>query len=243
MKKKILACVMAALLFLGNIVFCPELSQAAMSKKKQHKMYEEVVRKYDKEMNKERTRQYKYTYFDDVPEYEVSRRTYFCFADIDDNGIDECIMRFGGKNEDNTAEVWDRGDTTTIYTISNGKVKPVLRQGYMPRIVHYGGVCIYKNRSMIATVFISMTERHLFFRYKNGKIENGKIKSADDFYISNDYGYELSWDSFSGSYVTVKGKSKTVSKKTRQKIYKKLTNNETGYKMHVYKKSTFNKYI
>ena len=40
--------------------------------------------------------------------------TYYAFVDIDKNGIDECIMRFVGDNNCNTADIYSFGETTCI---------------------------------------------------------------------------------------------------------------------------------
>ena len=55
-------------------------SSAKISKKKQHKMYQSLIKKYDTRMKKSSSK---------VENYTEKPRT-FC---IDKNGVDECILR------------------------------------------------------------------------------------------------------------------------------------------------------
>lgn len=53
-----------------------------------------------------------------------SARTYFTFADIDKDGIDECIVQFTSeKNLKTNQGAEGQGGRTEVYTIKNNKVK------------------------------------------------------------------------------------------------------------------------
>lgn len=54
--------------------------------------------------------------------------TFFVFADIDRNGTDECILRFVNYSKCNTADMYSYGETTAIYSIVKGKVKPIINK-------------------------------------------------------------------------------------------------------------------
>ena len=92
------------------------------------------------------------------------------FADIDKNGTDECIMRYVDAKKCNTADIYSFGETTAIYSIVKGKVKPVIKMPneYNPYF-HDNYCAIYKKSSYIDRGFSHGYEDRIFL---NIKIEN-----------------------------------------------------------------------
>ena len=179
----------------------------AMSKSAQHKLYKTTMKNYAKKAKASCKRN-----FSDG----ISRKVLYLFVDIDKNGTDELVMRYGGSR--NTAEGSGYGESTTIYTIKNGKVVTVLDHSNVDPRCHDNFVHIYKNRSRIDMGRISYQyDAHTFCKYSNGKL----YTSSNTIWMAATSG---GW-----SY-----NQKSISRSTYQAKYKSLTNNGKGYTMKVY---------
>lgn len=122
-------------------------SSAKISKKKQHKMYQSLIKKYDTRMKKLSSK---------VENYTEKPRTFYVFADIDKNGVDECILRCVDASKCNTADIYSFGETTAVYSIVKGKVKPVIK---IPHIsIHMNMMIIvqYTKKAIILTEVLVM---------------------------------------------------------------------------------------
>ena len=115
--KKILCVFMLIFGVIAGQLYSPA-SSAKISKKKQHKMYQSLIKKYDTRMKKLSSK---------VENYTEKPRTFYVFADIDKNGVDECILRYVDASKCNTADIYSFGETTAVYSIVKGKVKPVIK--------------------------------------------------------------------------------------------------------------------
>ena len=115
--KKILCVFMLIFGVIAGQLYSPA-SSAKISKKKQHKMYQSLIKKYDTRMKKLSSK---------VENYTEKPRIFYVFADIDKNGVDECILRYVDASKCNTADIYSFGETTAVYSIVKGKVKPVIK--------------------------------------------------------------------------------------------------------------------
>lgn len=179
-----------------------------LSKENQHKLYQNTIKNYDRKMKQGAAKW-----------GDSGRATYYAFADIDKNGIDELILRY-----ENTEQALHKtnvdsgyGENTYIYTIDNGKVKTVLSSGeYSPWLEHSNFVKVYKNSNLINRGFSHMPADEVFYRYSNGVLSSKSSLSL-----------------VGGNVWTINGK-----KATRQEYinaFNKATNNDTGYPMERYK--------
>ena len=75
--KKILCVFMLIFGVIAGQLYSP-VSSAKISKKKQHKMYQSLIKKYDTRMKKLSSK---------VENYTEKPRTFYVFADIDKNGV------------------------------------------------------------------------------------------------------------------------------------------------------------
>lgn len=191
-------------------------SQAAMSKAKQHELYKTTMAQYDKDVRK-RAKEVSDDYMD-----VRGQKTYYAFVDIDKNGIDECILRYGGSSD--TANSSGYGENTSIYTIKNNKVIAVLEKHKNFHPAEHGDyVRIYKSRKWIDLGFSHDQGDYLFCEYKNGKIkQEGRIRIC--FYTNQ-----------AGKNVASINEKKIVSAAAGKKQYNQLSNKGKGYKMKVYK--------
>ena len=102
--KKILCVFMLIFGVIAGQLYSPA-SSAKTSKKKQHKMYQSLIKKYDTRMKKLSSK---------VENYTEKPRTFYVFADIDKNGVDECILRYVDASKCNTADIYSFGETTAV---------------------------------------------------------------------------------------------------------------------------------
>ena len=72
-------------------------------------MYQSLIKKYDTRMKKLSSK---------VENYTEKPRTFYVFADIDKNGVDECILRYVDASKCNTADIYSFGETTAVYSIA-----------------------------------------------------------------------------------------------------------------------------
>lgn len=178
----------------------------AMSRSAQHKLYKTTMKNYAKKAKASCKRN-----FSDG----ISRKVLYLFVDIDKNGTDELVMRYGGSK--NTAEGIGYGESTTIYTIKNGKVVTVLDHTDVNPLRHDNFVHIFKNRSRIDMGMWHGYDDHTFCKYSNGKL----YTSSNTIWMT---ATSSSW----------RYNQKSISRSTYQAKYKFLTNNGKGYTMKVY---------
>lgn len=187
----------------------------AMSKMSQHKLYATTMESYAKKV----VSSYKKNgggYYS-----TTGMKVMYVFADIDKNGTDELIMRYGNPETfGNTAYGSGYGESTTIYTIRNGKVITVLDNTNVNPYCHSSFVRIYKNRSRINLGFSHGYADDQFFKYSNGKIDKKNM-----IWLTCDY--------LNGKKNSVYNQ-KRISYATYIKKRDTLTNNNTGYKMKIY---------
>lgn len=182
-------------------------ANAAMSKSAQHKLYKPTMKNYAKKAKASCKRN-----FSDG----ISRKVMYLFVDIDKNGTDELVMRYGGSS--NTAEGLGYGESTTIYTIRNGKVVTVLDHSNVDPRCHDNFVHIFKNRSRIDMGRTSYEyDAHTFCKYSNGKL------------YTNSNAIWMAITSGRWSY-----NQKSISRSAYQAKYNSLTNNGKGYTMKIY---------
>ena len=187
----------------------------AMSKSSQHKLYQKTMKSYARKAKAS----YKKYSFDNSPS---SRRVMYLFVDLDKNGTDELIMRYAEPSERNTAKGSGYGESTTIYTIKNGKVVTVLDHSSVNPMCHGDFVHIFRNRSRIDIATSHGYDNHTFCKYSKGILYRKKnvIRMTGG---RGMYGYETYYN------------NKAVSLSSYRAKYKSLTNNEKGYIMKLYK--------
>lgn len=184
---------------------------AGMKKVKQHKLYIKTIESYARKARSSYKR-----YIGNEP---AGYKVMYTFADIDQNGIDELILRYGEpKVIKDTAKSSGYGESTSIYTIKNKKVKKVIENTDINPYLHNNYVRVYKNRKRISIGFSHGYNDDTFYTYKNGKLlKKGKITLVYDFNFG--YGFR---------------NGKKISRKTYLKEYKKLTNKNRGYQLEVF---------
>ena len=191
------------------------IANAAMSKSAQHKLYANTMKTYAKKAKSSCRK-------NSMGNVDKTRKVMYVFVDIDKNGTDELIMRYANPvyNRD-TSKASGYGESTSIYTIKNGKVYTVLDNSSIVPGLHSNFVRIYKNRSRINMGFSHGYFDDLFCKYSNGKIE----KKKDTIHLIFIH---------TGTKIT-KCNEKNISYSTYISKYKSLTNNEKGYTMKIYK--------
>ncbi|UWO23403.1 Ig-like domain-containing protein [Marvinbryantia formatexigens] len=201
--------------------------QGVAGRQEQHRKYVNYIAKFDQKNKKsmEYCKGIMYT-------GSFSARTYFAFADIDGNGIDECIVRFTGANGENTATgTGGPLERTEIYTIQDNKIKAVVKQD-AAWCGNYQGVSVYKNSNLIGfyTSGHSITENELY-AYVNGNLAKSPKYSccyvrSNAYYINGDY---------------------QTGRKVTYTEYKTYLNhakaNLQGYPMYAYTSTNLNKFI
>lgn len=207
--RKMICCVLVLLLgiFVGQA--CASNSYAKVSRKKQHQLYQEVIRKYDKHMKKLCAAA--------GGDYE-KMHTFYAYADIDKNGVAECILRFVSDSKCNTADVYSYGETTAIYTIAKGKVKPVIKmKNYYNPYMHDNYCVIYKRSNSIDRGFSHGYEDRMFYTYKNGRLSKKGVS------------YTCVKNSGEKAHYSINGKE--VEKSVYKRRLKSLIGNKKGYEM------------
>ena len=161
--KKIYGILLVLVMLCGVVCADSAIANAAMSKSVQHKLYANTMKMYAKKARA--------SYKRNAPGYDlgsVVKKVLYLYVDIDKNGIDELIMRYGGSR--NTAVGTGYGESTTIYTIKNGKVVTVLDHSNVNPLRHDNFVHIFKNRSRIDMGLSHGYDDHTFYKYFNGKL-------------------------------------------------------------------------
>ncbi len=212
-RKKIYCILLTTIVMCATILSSYTTANAAMSKSEQHKLYKTTMKNYVKKV--------KAAYKRNSPEHNTGsswRKVMYLFVDIDKNGIDELVMRYADpKQERNTALGLGYAESTTIYTIKNGKVITVLDHTDVNPLRHDNFVHIFKNRSRIDMGLWHGYDDHTFCKYSNGKL------------YTNSNTIWMAATSSSWSY-----NQKRISRSSYQAKYKSLTNNGKGYTMKIY---------
>lgn len=209
-------CILITILMLGVAILENAMTvNAAMSKSAQHKLYKKTMRNYAVKAKASYKKNSPYGGLD-----AASKKVLYLFVDIDKNGTDELVMRYGQDRD--TAVAIGYGESTSIYTIKNGKVITVLDNTNIQPLCHDKFVRIYKNRSRINMGYTHGYKDNIFCKYSNGIINQSKnvIRLA----LISENG--RTWGSYN---------FKKISPSTYYSKYKRLTNNEKGYIMKIYK--------
>lgn len=196
-------------------------SAHAASKYKQHKKYEKTIKSYNAKMKKQ-AKKYGYDYGDLSDGY----RTYFSYADIDKNGVDELIVKYESKNWTNRNTVNDSGynETTTVYTIRKGKVRRVINNTQLQPYLHNTYVKIYRGSKYIDRGFSHGYEDLAFFKFNKGRLSKNPV------YLMSSY--ETSY----------RVNDNAVSAKRYKALKKSLMKKGKGYRMHVYTAKNLKRY-
>lgn len=214
-KKKIYYTLLTVVMMCITILSCTVTANAAMSKSAQHKLYKATMKNYASKAKAS----YKKNSAHVGLSGSTSRKVMYLFADIDKNGTDELIMRYADPKYDrNTAVGSGYGESTTIYTIKNGKVVTVLDHSFIDPAQHDNFVHIFKNRSRIDMGLSHGYDDHTFCKYSHGKLYTNS---------------NTIWMTATSSHWSYNQKS--ISRSSYQSKYKSLTNNGKGYTMKLYK--------
>ncbi|WP_295996754.1 hypothetical protein [uncultured Adlercreutzia sp.] len=220
---------------LGLSGLCADDAYAASSKKKaQHKKYEKTIKSYHAKMKKQAKAIDKQNKSYGLKTSYASNKTYFAFADIDKNGVDELIVRYEDKSAKHNTAVGDGyGETTTIYTIKSGKVKKVLDNTEFAPYFHDAYTHIYKGSKYTDQGFSHGYEDLSFWKYSKGKLS----KKCAYWLTSIDASHT------STGKASYRINDKEVSAKKYAAKKKALMGTGKGYTMHAYSSKTFKKYI
>ena len=214
MRKKLkkLSPVLFAVIFILGMVSATSLTTVyAMSRSAQHNLYKSTMKKYAQKA-KASFKKYSHGQFDS------SRKVMYVFVDIDKNGTDELIMRYDNPQYyRNTATGSGYGESTSIYTIKNGKVVTVLDNSEVNPAYHQNYVHIFKNRSRIDRGFSHGYEDHIFCKYSNGKLYTGS-----------------NFISMTATQSDCSYNGRSISRAAYKSKYNSLTNNGRGYTMKLY---------
>ena len=213
--RKNIYCILVTVIMMCTAILSGAVTtNAAMSKTAQHKLYKATMRSYAIKVKASYKKHSAYVGLSG----STSRKVMYLFVDIDKNGTDELIMRYGyPKSDRNTAVSSGYGESTTIYTIKNGKVITVLDHSNVDPARHDNFVRIFKNRSRIDMGLSHGYDDHTFCKYSNGKL------------YTNSNTIWMTATSSSWRY-----NQKSISRSSYQAKYKSLTNNGKGYTMKIY---------
>ena len=146
--------------------------ESTLSKEEQHKLYIHTIQEYDEKM---RAGAMEIEYYQDAK--EANRSTYYVFADIDNNGVDELILHYDFNSWDThtTNSSSGYGENTFIYTIIGDAVSLVKNNGtddgaYAPTFFHNNFIHVYKGSNLINIGFSHFPEDDVFYEYKDGTL-------------------------------------------------------------------------
>ena len=138
-------------------------------------LYNKTIDDYDRLMQKGAQECYEKG-FDENPS---SRNTYYAIVDIDNNGIDELILRYDYPNQQHlTNHDSGYGETTFVYTVTGGTLTKIIspdNEGYNSEIVHKSFIRIYKGSNLINNGMQHTPIDHAFYRYQEGKISSKPV--------------------------------------------------------------------
>ena len=205
--------IVIGLMIMLIIVLAPNPVEAkGLSKKQQHQLYEKTLQKQRKKFRKI----YNKSNGVNASNYDL----FYCFADIDSDGVDELIMRYIYINDDwlkDTSHSDCRGDENTIiFTIQKNKVKKIKSNErgcpYITSSAADDGIMVYKNYIVTYMVFGGVT--YDFERYSKGKLKEHIVLNPKG---SGIWYYQIN--------------EVIVTKKEYNNKFNKLTNNKTGYQL------------
>ena len=132
--------------------------------------------------------------------------------------ISKSILRYVDASKCNTADIYSFGETTAVYSIVKGKVKPVIKMPqYFNPYEHDDYCAIYKKSNYIDRGFSHGSLDRMFYKYKNGKLSSKGIS------------YTSTVDENNKRHTEINGVK--VSYKVYKKKLKALIGNKKGYKM------------
>lgn len=193
----------------------------AASKYKQHKKYEKTINSYNAKMKKQ-AKKFSEDYGNSYDNY----CTYFAYADIDRNGVDELIVRYTYKNERKltTIDSYGYGETTSVYTIRKGKVRRVINHTKFEPYLHSAYVKIYKGSKYIDRGFSHGYEDLAFYKFNKGRLSKNPVYLMSSYETS----YQVN--------------NNAVSAKRYKALKKSLMKKGKGYRMHVYTAKNLKRY-
>lgn len=191
----------------------------ASDKNEQHKKYVSYIREF-RQKNVDAFSEAIYRGL--VSSSSSMLNTYFAFADIDGDGIDECIVRFGNDKKMTTATA---GVRTEIYTIKNGKVKRVVEQGEYGS-GSYPQIGVYKGSNLIEFYTTGhMRNINQFYTFQAGSLGSRAKCSC-----------EGSPDGYYVNEVRTTAENYTA-------FLNKMKKRKTGYPMYLYTTANLNKFL
>ena len=191
----------------------------ASDKNEQHKKYVSYIREF-RQKNVDAFSEAVYRGL--VSSSSSMLNTYFAFADIDGDGVDECIVRFGNDKKMTTATA---GVRTEIYTIKNGKVKKVVEQGEYGS-GSYPQIGVYKGSNLIEFYTTGhMRNINQFYTFQAGSFGSRAKCSC-----------EGSPDGYYVNEVRTPAENYTA-------FLTKIKKGKTGYPMYLYTTANLNKFL
>lgn len=155
---------------------------------------------------------------------EPDRYTYYAIADIDNNGVDELILRYDFLEQKQLTSTNDGyAETTYVYTVIDDNVVEVLPAGsrlpgYTPTIIHEGYIRIYKGTNLINCGFSREPRDDQFYRYQDGILGEAP---------------EVTMTHGSGTWI-INGEAK--SQDECERLYNQLRNGGEGYELQLYER-------
>ena len=191
----------------------------ASDKNEQHKKYVSYIRKF-RQKNVDAFSEAIYRGL--VSSSSSMLNTYFAFADIDGDGVDECIVRFGNDKKMTTAPA---GVRTEIYTIKNEKVKKVVEQGEYGR-GSYPQIGVYKGSNLIEFYTTGhMRNINQFYTFQAGSL-GSRAKCSCEGSPDGDYVNEV-----------------RTTAENYTAFLNKMKKGKTGYPMYLYTTANLNKFL
>lgn len=191
----------------------------ASDKNEQHKKYVSYIREF-RQKNVDAFSEAIYRGL--VSSSSSMLNTYFAFADIDGDGVDECIVRFGNDKKMTTATA---GVRTEIYTIKNEKVKKVVEQGEYGS-GSYPQIGAYKGSNLIEFYTTGhMRNINQFYTFQAGSLGSRAKCSC-----------EGSPDGYYVNEVRTTAENYTA-------FLNKMKKGKTGYPMYLYTTANLNKFL
>lgn len=191
----------------------------ASDKNEQHKKYVSYIRKF-RQKNVDAFSEAIYRGL--VSSSSSMLNTYFAFADIDGDGVDECIVRFGNDKKMTTATA---GVRTEIYTIKNEKVKKVVEQGEYGR-GSYPQIGVYKGSNLIEFYTTGhMRNINQFYTFQAGSL-GSRAKCSCEGSPDGDYVNEV-----------------RTTAENYTAFLNKMKKGKTGYPMYLYTTANLNKFL
>lgn len=168
--KKIYGILLALVMLCVAVCTDSVIANAAMSKSAQHKLYANTMKTYAKKAKSSCRK-------NSMGNVDKTRKVMYVFVDIDKNGTDELIMRYANPvyNRD-TSKASGYGESTSIYTIKNGKVYTVLDNSSIVPGLHSNFVRIYKIEAGLIWDFHMDTLMIFSANILTGKSKRKKIR-------------------------------------------------------------------